>query len=928
MTTEGSRGLVAAPNLAVSLAGALALLTGAIVLVGWALDITALKSILPGWVSVKPNTALCFILTGISLLPPLVTQNPGLTKLISILARLCGLLAGLIGVLTMMEYGFTWDLGIDQRLFPEPTGTVGTSDPGRMAPDTALCFVMLAAIRAILRDLSKTKTTLLTALILCALVQIIALSDILTYFTPALGSLGWWGATIMAVPTAAVFAVLGALMLWETWRQDVSMWSLSAAVTSGFAFGICLLVVVGLSASRIQVRLHIANAQVVHDETVLRQLARIEAEVAGAQNHTRGYLLTGSEQMLQSHASAEASANSALAALRQSDPDSAPQQLRFAPVEARANEALQWFGQVIESRRSGAGVHPDKVVHGEGLMQAFRSAIDEAERTQEAHLRQSKLQSQDAARFTYATISGGMVLSLVFLAAALLWLNHAEAERIRTQAQLEITQRARAAGLYARSLLEASLDPLLTISAEGKITDVNKATEQATGLTRADLIGTDFASYFTDPDQARQGYQRVFAKSFVTDYPLAIRHTSGRIIDVLYNASVYRDEAGKVLGVFAAARDVTERKKAEQSLRLTEQRLNLGLQYAEMGVWDLDLIHDTAWRSLQHDQIFGYESAPAQWGREIATRHLVPEDREGFAHAFEEAFRSGLFFVECRVLRPDQSVHWIQAQGKVIGYEAGRPARMLGTVVDITKQRQASEVLQTLSQELARSNTELQQFAYVASHDLQEPLRMVVGYVQLLEKRLADKLDTDTREFMGFAVDGAMRMQVMIDDILAYSRVTTKAQPLAPVDSAAALQQALDRLASRIKESGTRIDVQPLPIVMADRSQLVQLFQNLISNSIKFCKDRAPQVRVQAAREAGRWRFSVTDNGIGIAPEYRSQLFVIFKRLHTQREYPGSGIGLAICKRIIERHGGEIGIDSAVGGGTVVWFTLAQEHDP
>jgi light-regulated signal transduction histidine kinase (bacteriophytochrome) len=251
---------------------------------------------------------------------------------------------------------------------------------------------------------------------------------------------------------------------------------------------------------------------------------------------------------------------------------------------------------------------------------------------------------------------------------------------------------------------------------------------------------------------------------------------------------------------------------------------------------------------------------------------------------------------------------------------------MLGTVADITRQRQASEALQTLSQALERSNTELEQFAYVASHDLQEPLRMVVGYVQLLERRLADKLDTDTREFMAFAVDGATRMQVMIDDILAYSRVTTQAQPLARVDSAAALQQALDRLASRIKESAAEVDVQPLPTVMADRLQLVQLFQNLISNSIKFCKDRAPRIRVEAVRQAGRWRFSVTDNGIGIAPEYRAQLFVIFKRLHTQREYPGSGIGLAICKRIIERHGGEIGIDSAAGGGAVFWFTLPEEH--
>jgi hypothetical protein len=171
-------------------------------------------------------------------------------------------------------------------------------------------------------------------------------------------------------------------------------------------------------------------------------------------------------------------------------------------------------------------------------------------------------------------------------------------------------------------------------------------------------------------------------------------------------------------------------------------------------------------------------------------------------------------------------------------------------------------------------------------------------------------------------------MQTLIDDILAYSRVRTQGQPLAPVDCGAALQEALDRQAVKIAETGAEIDWQSLPVVMADYAQLVQLFQNLIANAIKFCKGCAPRVRVEAVHEARRWRFSVTDNGIGIAPEYRQQLFVIFKRLHTRSEYPGTGIGLAICKRIVERHGGEIGIDSAPEGGAVFWFTLPEEESP
>lgn len=202
---------------------------------------------------------------------------------------------------------------------------------------------------------------------------------------------------------------------------------------------------------------------------------------------------------------------------------------------------------------------------------------------------------------------------------------------------------------------------------------------------------------------------------------------------------------------------------------------------------------------------------------------------------------------------------------------------------------------------------------------------MVVGYVQLIEKRLGGKLDAETAEFMGFAVDGALRMQALIQDVLAYSRVTSKGRPLEPVDSAAALAEARTLLAGRIAETGAQIHARPLPVVTADRTQLVQLFQNLIGNAIKFCKDRAPTVQLDAEHEPGRWRFSVTDNGIGIAPEYREQVFVIFKRLHTRREYPGTGIGLAICKRIVERHGGEIGVEPAPGGGSMFWFTLSEE---
>ncbi len=335
----------------------------------------------------------------------------------------------------------------------------------------------------------------------------------------------------------------------------------------------------------------------------------------------------------------------------------------------------------------------------------------------------------------------------------------------------------------------------MTIDPDGRITDVNIATEAVTGCLRDTLIGTDFSDYFTDPAKAREGYKKVFEEGSVTDYSLEIRHRDGHITPVIYNASVYRDETGKVIGVFAAARDITELKKAEDSLK----------------------------------------------------------------------------------------------------------EKMI---------------------EVERSNAELQQFAYVASHDLQEPLRMVASYVKLLDRRYGDKLDQDAKDFIGYAVEGSTRMQQLINDLLTYSRVGTKVKPFEPVDLEAVFAGIMDNLKVTIQESNATITHDSLPTVQADDLQMLQLFQNLVSNGIKFHGEEAPRVHVSAKRAGDFWQFSVCDNGIGIDPEYFNRIFIIFSRLHTRAEYPGSGIGLAICKKIVERHGGRIWVESTPGKGSTFLFTI------
>jgi len=241
---------------------------------------------------------------------------------------------------------------------------------------------------------------------------------------------------------------------------------------------------------------------------------------------------------------------------------------------------------------------------------------------------------------------------------------------------------------------------------------------------------------------------------------------------------------------------------------------------------------------------------------------------------------------------------------------------------DITERKGVEKALKKKTEELARSNEDLEQFAYVASHDLQEPLRTVTSYVQLLAKRYEGKLDSDADEFIRFAAGGAIRMWKLINDLLTYSRVGTQGKELSPTDSQEVLAQSVDDLKVAIEENGALVTHDPLPMVMADRPQLGQLFQNLIGNAVKFRGNEPPRIHISASRNGNGWTFSVRDNGIGIAAEYAERIFVIFQRLHTRQEYAGTGIGLAICKKIVERHGGRIWVESEVGKGATFHFIL------
>jgi len=302
---------------------------------------------------------------------------------------------------------------------------------------------------------------------------------------------------------------------------------------------------------------------------------------------------------------------------------------------------------------------------------------------------------------------------------------------------------------------------------------------------------------------------------------------------------------------------------------------------------------------------------------------IDPEDQPLWkGHNAEELAEKGPGHLEFRIRTKEGEVRWVSHFCKPVHDPNGQFLGVCGSNRDITVQKRAEEAVEIKTRELLRSNAELEQFAYVASHDLQTPLRAISGYLNLLTKRYEGKLDDDANRFIERTNQNVLRMQRLINDLLTYSRLTTRAHPFQPTDCNQVVREVVEMFQPDLEESGGRVIAEPLPTVLADGSQFLQLFQNLIGNALKFRDHKSPEVHIEALRAEKGWLFSVIDNGIGIDPQYAERIFLIFQRLHTVDQYPGTGIGLALCKKIVERHGGQIWVESKAGEGATFKFLI------
>jgi PAS domain S-box-containing protein len=473
-----------------------------------------------------------------------------------------------------------------------------------------------------------------------------------------------------------------------------------------------------------------------------------------------------------------------------------------------------------------------------------------------------------------------------------------------------------------RSLVQNISDIILVMARDGTILAVNRT---VSGATVEETIGKSVYDNVAPEhcDTMRKSLERVFQTGKPDTYEILGVGPHG-LNTAWYETRIVPNERDReVIAVTLISTDITERKREEDRVqgrgerfrRLVEDLHNIVYRYRFTPTRGFEYISPAA------KDITGYTPAELYADPNLLFKLVHPDDRN-LLEAVGKGDRTPGAPFSLRWVRKDGAVIWTEQQNVPIYDEAGILVAVEGIARDITERKEPEEEIKRAVAELARSNAELEHLANVTTHEMDEPLHMVARCVTLLERRYKGKLDANTEKIIGYALDGVNRMQRLANDLLAYTRVCSEEKDFVPTNCEAVFDRAIANLREAIEESDAAVSHDALPTVMADGSQLIQLFQNLIGNAVKFREAEPPGVHVSAEKKENEWLFSVQDNGIGIDPEHYERIFMIFHRLQSEAGYPGTGIGLSICKKIVERHGGRIWVSSDPGKGSTFYFTI------
>ena len=451
------------------------------------------------------------------------------------------------------------------------------------------------------------------------------------------------------------------------------------------------------------------------------------------------------------------------------------------------------------------------------------------------------------------------------------------------------------------------------------VIEVNPAYEKITGIKRSNVIGNKATKvYATEMAPYIDIYNQVASSGLSTTF-----ETYFPPMDIYFSISVFSPGKGKFATVF---QDITKRRKAENALHEAQGKLNIALENANIGIWEWDLKTDKVKLDERLEKMFGikFNKAGITYAEfeDLINEEDILHLQTSIRNALDSDLRLETIF---RPKSKNGETKYFSTKALVNKDKDGKPANFTGVCFDITAMREGTEqVVIKLNEELLRSNKELESFAYIVSHDLQEPLRMVSSFTQMLAQRYKDQLDQNAQDYIHFAVDGTKRMQDLINGLLAYSRIQTKSREFSHVNLSQIVEDVKHNLSLKLKGKNIQLSVETLPEIMGDAGQMLQLMQNLVGNAVKFSKDNTC-VHIASKFDRDFHTISVKDDGIGIESKYFEKIFQIFQRLVEKDEYEGTGIGLAICKRIVEHHGGRIWVESEMGKGSTFYFSVPKE---
>jgi PAS domain S-box-containing protein len=705
----------------------------------------------------------------------------------------------------------------------------------------------------------------------------------------------------------------------DTARKDVirehSVVSGSARLT--FVLAILILIFGGIASYRSEVASNESIRWVQHSHEVLERLQSLLSDMTGVESSTRGFALTGKESDLAFYRADISSALRDEEALRRLTADNVVEQREFPGLETLIAQKTRVADAVILVRRNegleaaakAAGGDSDQLSMG-GVQDIIRRLENEDSRLLAERNSDAKTQLDRNKRILTAGTGVGLLMAI-----AVGWSVQ------RDSAGRELTRALWDSQEKYRTLLDGQNYAIVMMDTQGNVLSWNAGAERIEGYTAQEIIGQNFSCFFTATDIKRGRPQEILGLTAASgrheEEARRVRKDGTRFLASL-TFTALRDPAGNLWGFSESSYDLSNSTESEAKYRgLLEAAPDAMVIADEQGL--IVLVN------AQTESLFGYHRHELV-GQSVEM--LVPQSfraahsqqRQGYtANPHKRIMDRG---VELRGLRRDGSE--FPAEIGLSPLETADGILVTAAIRDISLRKKSEEQLMRTMDELQRSNDDLQQFAYVASHDLQEPLRMVASYTQLIASRYQGKLDADADEFIAFAVDGCNRMQVLIQDLLAYSRAGTDGKALSEVSSEETLLAALANLGLMLEKSSAIVTHDLLPTIMTDETQLRQVLQNLIGNAIKYRGAEAPQVHVSAKNDAKRWIFSVRDNGLGIDPKYFERIFILFQRLHGRHEFEGTGIGLAICKKILERLGGNIWVESQLGQGSTFFFALPE----